>query len=358
MLLPEFWRHGETRRASLSPFHWLAYGRESLRVSPCLSKVKVLLGALTDLNDRIDRNALRVRRPKHTVFLCGGVISEDTNQKSVLSIRDYLVRHRNIGKNVSADIVLAETAQQLYRDTNYPDLISFEEDVASIASIVLVISESPGSLAELGAFASEPIIREALRLIVSEKHNDDESFVRYGPVRRIENIDRERIGIFPWRNHKKNNFVVKRSIAPHYREVIRFINDKIEQIPDSHLYRTLGEERLFYDILWVISLFEAAPPDPLYQAVKVLHPHLHDDDIRKRLYILRTCRWIRSFSYAGRDFSYLQKNIDPYEYAFLPDRRVRDVAATRLAIATEFKDGAQLTPAILKRLAEKRREQS
>jgi hypothetical protein len=55
--------------------------------------------------------------------------------------------------------VLAEDAFRLFRDSDYSDLISFEEDLARIASVVLVIAESAGSLAELGAFASNDTIR-------------------------------------------------------------------------------------------------------------------------------------------------------------------------------------------------------
>lgn len=240
-----------------------ASGREALQASPCLSKVKGLFERLLDLHSRIDRDALRVRRPDHVVFLCGGIISADEDNRIALSVRDYLYRIRKISSKLNGKIVLAEKAQQIYRESNYQDLISFEEDVARISSIVLVISESPGSLAELGAFSSEKVIQSALRVIISEDHNQSESFVRYGPIRRVENIDRERIGVFPWRNHKKNGALVKASIEPHYKEMIEFINSKISDISDSYLYRTIEGQSIFYDILWILSLLEAVPPAPL-----------------------------------------------------------------------------------------------
>ena len=236
-------------------------------------------------------------------------------------------------KKLGSAIILAETAQQLYRDTHYEDLISFEEDIARIASIVLVISESPGSLAELGAFASEPVIRETLRIIISELHSAAESFVRYGPIKRIENIDRSHIGIFPWRTHRSNGHIVKTSVSPHSKEIIRFIEEKVAAIPNSFAYNTISAEKsAFFDILWLISLFEAAPPEPLYEAVRIIHPALTDQNIRNCLYTLRVCRWIDIFSYAGRDFYYLPVNRDPFEYAFEPGRRVRDVAAKKAII--------------------------
>lgn len=315
-----------------------------------------MFDALRDLNVRIDRDSLRVRRPSHSVFLCGGLISKRLDEKAVLSVRDYLYRTRQAGKRLGATVVLAETAQQLYRDTSYSDLISFEEDIARIVSIVLVISESPGSLAELGAFASEPVIRDTLRIIISEDHNSAESFVRYGPIKRIENIDRSHIGIFPWKTHKSNGFIVKASVTPHFKEIVKFIKDKIGDIPSSLAYATLSKEKArFFDILWLISLLEPAPPERLYEAVRLIHPDMNDGHIRNCLYTLRVCRWIETFSYSGRDYFYLPENNDPFDYAFLTGQRPRDVAVQKLTIVTEFHSAVAIGKAVLKRLQDKRK---
>lgn len=312
--------------------------------------------ALTAFNGRLDRPALRVRRPKHTVFLCGGLIASPEGGRAALSVRDYLVRLRQIERRLSATIVLAETAQQLYRDTGYPDLITFEEDVARVSSIVLVISESAGSLAELGAFASEPVIKPALRILLSEEHERAESFVRFGPVKRIEQVNRAHIGVFPWRTHRGNGCVVKSSIAPHYREMVRFINRQISDIPDTYTYHAVPEKTLFFDIVWILSLLEAVPPAQLYDAIRIIYPDAIDSEIRNKLYVLKTIGWINSFSYSNQDYYYLPVNSDPYDYAFLEGQRVRDVAAAKLQISNEFRNEAGIARAVIRRLQEKRSE--
>jgi len=108
------------------------------------------------------------------MFLCGGYIANDENAKAK-NLRDYLFRVRQIANRYN--IVLAEKATQLFRDSEYDDLISFEEDVARIAAVVLVIAESPGSLAELGAFTANDTIRNALRVVIQQQHEIAESFV-------------------------------------------------------------------------------------------------------------------------------------------------------------------------------------
>lgn len=326
----------------------------ALQASPCLSQVKVLIELLRNFNGRINREDLRVRRPNQTIFLCGGLISPDARSKNVISLRDYLIRYKKIGNKIDANWILAETAQQLYRDTHYPDLISFEEDIARISSIVLVISESAGSLAELGAFASEAVIQDTLRIIMSEQHAEAESFVRYGPVRRIENINRERVGVFPWRTHSRNGNIVKASINPHFSEIERWINQHLAACHDTFSYRAIPEKAIFYDILWILSLMEVAPPEPLYEAVRVIHPEFSEADIRDKLYVLKTCQWIGKFSYGGRDFYYLPENRDPYEYAFIEGFRPRDVAATKIPIVREFHQAAGVNAAVMRRLQQLR----
>lgn len=334
---------------------WLAFGREPLRTSPCLSKVKGLLGKLQQLHDRLDRDALRVRRPEHTIFLCGGFVSKNA-EKAAFSVRDYLVRLKPIKSRVTGTIVLAETAQQLYRDTTYPDLISFEEDVARVSSIVLVISESPGALAELGAFASEPVIRPTLRVLINEEHASAESFVRYGPIKRIEDINREHIGVFPWKTHKSNGRVVKASISEHYREIVNYINERLAEVPKTLSYYTLDGSSVFYDIIWILSLLEAVPPVHLYDAVRIVHPHLTDGEIRNKIYILKTVKWLDTFSYSGKDYHYLPENRDPYIYSFLTGQRVRDIPSMKIEISQEFIRGAKIGRKVMKRLVQKRSE--
>ena len=138
-----------------------------------------MIEALRALYDDQDHTKLRFTRPIKFVFLGGGVITPNTAPST---LRDYLYRTKNLSTDLNGDVVLAETARDLFRSTKYRDLISFEEDIARLASLVIVIPESPGSLAELGAFATNEIIQQALCVIVQERFAHDESFIRLGPI--------------------------------------------------------------------------------------------------------------------------------------------------------------------------------
>src|SRR5690606_22457931 len=70
-------------------------------------------------------------------------------------------------------------------DSIYEDLLTFESDLAKIASLVIIPLESAGAIAELGCFASNDQLREKLLVIISQKHFDKKSFIKLGPLRRI-----------------------------------------------------------------------------------------------------------------------------------------------------------------------------
>ncbi|NRD88515.1 hypothetical protein C8024_02110 [Sphingopyxis sp. BSNA05] len=238
---------------------------------------------------------------------------------------------------IGARIVLAEAAQQLYRDTNYNDLITFEEDIARIASIVLVISESAGSLAELGSFSSEKQIKEVLRVLISEEHEQKESFVRFGPIERVMKPNRrDRVGVFPWRTHNAGH-IVKSSVNGHFSEIAAFIARSVAASSSSFGYSNLNGSESFYDLLWLISICKAIPPEPLNEAIRIVNPGLSDNDIRDKLFCLRLAGWIGKVSYSNKDYYFQLRGQSPYEYAFLPEKRIRDMDGTLLDISSTVK---------------------
>jgi hypothetical protein len=212
-------------------------------------------------------------------------------------------------------IVLAEKANQLYRETTYGDLITFEEDIARIASVVLVIAESAGSLAELGAFTSSDVIRPALRIIIPNHHATTESFVRYGPVERIKKHNRENLGVYPWKQHASGGLNVS-TAKPHYKEIVTFINGHLDRVPNSTLYSHLGVANLFYVVYWVIHLSIAISPKILSDCVQSLLPNVTLSEIRNKIYCMELAEWIKRLPYSGKDYFYSLHDEDPFDYSY------------------------------------------
>lgn len=289
----------------------------------------------------IDRAKLRVKRPSKFVFLCGGVILQ--GDAAPANLRDFIWRTKGIGTK-GTSYVLAESAQQLYRDSGYNDLITFEEDIARIAAVVLVISESAGSLAELGAFCSNPVINPVLRILISEANFNQESFIRWGPVERIlRPNNRERVGVYPW-VITANGLIVPESIEPHFAEIEDFINEHVGAAASTMQYPLDHEVAQFYDIMWAIYLADAITPNRLLETVKRVHPDLTAGSLRRKLYSLRVANWIEMIPYGGQDYYFLPTQEDPFQYGFregtVDKEPLRRVLAVRGELFSKVPEGA------------------
>jgi hypothetical protein len=300
-----------------------------------------LSDALDKFLGEIDRNKLRVKRPTKFVFLCGGVILPD-NGSHAANLRDYLWRVKGLGAGPTA-YILAESAQQLYRDSGYSDLISFEEDIARIAAVVLVISESAGSLAELGAFCSNAIISPVLRVIISEQNYGQESFIRWGPVERVNIAGRDRVGVFHWTSDP-NPDSLQVSADPLYNDIQNFIDGHVNSAASTMSYPADREVAVFYDIMWCTYLADAITPAKLFEAVKRVHSDVSQADFRRKLYTLRVAGWIKMVPFGGQDYYFLPDQHDPFQYGFktgvVDKEPVRRVLSVRSAVFDGVPHGA------------------
>ncbi len=133
------------------------------------------------------------RKVSSVVFLCGAAKSSARDR-----LKDYIVRHCP-GFNV----FYAETAWNIIVEHNVEaNALDVEEKLGELADIVTIIVESPGTFAELGAFAMSPVLRKKLLLLLDRRFQRQNSFVATGPVKWVNResnfspslwIDKERI---------------------------------------------------------------------------------------------------------------------------------------------------------------------
>jgi hypothetical protein len=113
---------------------------------------------------------------------CGGPIDVETPKPESLREAFTLVYGRATLKDYAT--VTPEEFKIFAPDGNYQDWLSFESEFAQIVDLIVLFSESYGSVAELGAFAMVPEI--ALLVVMDDKYYGDPSFIKLGPVRRLE----------------------------------------------------------------------------------------------------------------------------------------------------------------------------
>jgi hypothetical protein len=301
-----------------------------------------LIPALSALYQDQNLQRLRFTYPNKLLFLCGGASPlNPTTTTKASNLRDYIYRIKKLQRRLKADVILAETATTLYRDSHYNDLISFEEDIARIASIVLVIPESAGSLAELGAFATNDNFRHALRVVVQDKYENDESFIRFGPIKRIINHHRDFVGFYTWKLNNAQNVVIS---SPNYKEVFNFINGHLDRIPDSISFPTDADTQLFCIVYWVIYVLNVVSESLLLRCIETLVPDVTSENILNKIYcLLRIARWIAKIS-TDTDYYHTTMDTDPFGYSYKADAKERDTVRRKADIAQEM-TAVEKTPA-------------
>ena len=143
--------------------------------------------------EELKRKEYNFRKVSTVVFLCGAA---NSNARDRLS--EYIVRHRP-GFNV----FYAETAwNTIVQHNGEANALDVEERLGELADIVAIVVESPGTFAELGAFAMSPSLRRKLLLLLDRRYQGLNSFVATGPVKWVDRestfspgiwIDKERI---------------------------------------------------------------------------------------------------------------------------------------------------------------------
>lgn len=105
-----------------------------------------------------------------------------------MSIRDAFLKIA-VGNPIPADrdlILAEEVTDTISFFHKYDDVLEFETDLAQIVELIVLFCESEGTLSALGAFAMIDEIASRLFVIVREKHWNKQSFIKLGPLRRIE----------------------------------------------------------------------------------------------------------------------------------------------------------------------------
>jgi len=188
---------------------------------------------------------------KTTIFLCGAG-SQDAN-----SIRDKLNKElTNSWYSFHYDMFYPEDLfDELLFGPKHQDLISLENILADSVDAIVLIVESYGAVAELGAFASNKRLRKKLICIVDEKYKKKKSFINYGPLRLLKDKHEGHIVYADYENINKSVEYIRRKIS----EVKKGMSKKadVTNVVQAHHF-----------ILPSIYLLEPVSRDTLVQLVK------------------------------------------------------------------------------------------
>ena len=141
---------------------------------------------------RVDR--CKIEKTPNLIFLCGGPTAIGASCRSFFN--QYLLNNKPAW---TERVKLAEDVNTwLGKDNAFPDLLELENYLAHLADVIVLFVESPGSIAELGAFAASDTLRPKLLAVSNTFYASERSFIADGPIRKIRNTNEESVQSYTW----------------------------------------------------------------------------------------------------------------------------------------------------------------
>lgn len=251
----------------------------------------------TKLIRAIDLGSCRVEfSDKPLVLLCGGPakIKErpDDPDPPVASLRDAITR-----ANTSYEVFRPEEITSWHADGVYKNLVSFEADLASVCSLIVIVLESVGALAELGAFSQQDELRKKLVVILPSEFQNDPSFVNLGLLRHIAESNDSSVKAYPWDINSPAS--ISGEIVG---DVIDDIDQELRKLKKTEVLKLSETSHVMVLICNLIGLFAALKESELLSYLDQLGVSILRDDLRRKLFLLEEFRLIRRERYSDSVF--------------------------------------------------------
>lgn len=151
-----------------------------------------MINAIRKFKDVVDPDKTRIERLFPHILVFGGEADVEKKDK-YQSCRNVFLEWAHETKYELANCLLTpeDFQKEWNRIDGYANLVDFEKEAGCLARGILLFLECPGAFAELGAFCTDDVICERLVVVLEDKHYDDTSpdstsFIRWGPIKRIE----------------------------------------------------------------------------------------------------------------------------------------------------------------------------
>jgi len=128
------------------------------------------------LIERLKRPSYTFKNLRNVIFLCGSANSAPRD-----ALAAYLRKY-----HPNKLVFYAEEVWSHMAKNSASSALEMENRLAELADIVIIIVNSPGTFAELGAFSLNDRLRRKLLPILDVDHRDAPSFINTGPVRSVD----------------------------------------------------------------------------------------------------------------------------------------------------------------------------
>lgn len=281
---------------------------------------------LDDFQSQIEFNRLRLADYPNIIFLCGGEVKNGSRPKSLRhKLLDEIANKRPV---LRKQISLAEDVFHQFDHTTYSDLLSFEKDLANFCSITVVIAESAGSIAELGAFSVLENVSDKIVIILEDKHYRQRSFIRRGPVEYIKNSDDNRVLSYKWRNEQ--NKLTNILFDTMSKDLINDIETLSSSFPNEPIFDQNNSGHVMLLITGIIGMGQALKFEEISNALHTWGVIVKKHRLSNLLSLLVSLNFIRLDRYSSYDYYTKEYDGRCVRWSFKKGAALRDTERWRI----------------------------
>ncbi|MGB4866169.1 MAG: retron St85 family effector protein, partial [Hyphomicrobium sp.] len=164
--------------------------------------------------------------------------------------------------------------------------------IASISRIVMLVSESPGSIAELGAFSQIDEIRLKLLVFIHSNHYSANSFIKYGPIRYLENTNQKSVQEFDWQKNNRGNLTLE-STQRHLASFKSAADSFLKSLPQAESFKVDNVGHCIMLIAGVIFTLRCCKLREVVEATKLLGLEFTESRIKQYIFCLKLVGWLK-----------------------------------------------------------------
>jgi len=198
-------------------------------------KSQRLMGySLVDFAKSLNVDNCKIWNTPRLIFLCGGKTGKTGGYRSA---RDFFYRHL-LSKNapIARRVRLAEDVNAWFRKDVFPDLLELENYLAGLADITVLFVESPGSIAELGAFAASDALRPKMLAVLNTFHDSEKTFISDGPVQKIKNEDKQLVHYYRWNPKQLSSSATEKEFRDMAKDLTAFLVERDKSHPNKQSF--------------------------------------------------------------------------------------------------------------------------
>lgn len=182
-------------------------------------------------------------------------------------------------RSLSDCLVIPEDFKDWLHDSVYPDLLTFESDLAQTSTLIIIALESPGSIAELGSFSVNNGLKDKIITIISQHHHSQQSFITLGPLRQIPEVN---VYSYPYDHNS-----VTDSLDHYLSDIVNDINEHLSSIRKTEKFNKESNGHVALLIYDLLLIFKALKFGEILEYLRLLACERNQTITKRLLFLLK-----------------------------------------------------------------------